>query len=193
MRRAISCVYCAPKSRMRMRSAWMSSLWMSVMCFFGNSKRRRETRVSLLWSASAHPVIRRLFGDLHVVHVAFALPCASHLHERRLFTHVFDRRAADITHRRAQAAGELVHHAAQRAAIRDASFEAFRHQLVGVAGILEITIFRTLFHCAEAAHASIALVAATLEQLDLPRRFLGAGEQSADHHRRCTGDDRLAD
>jgi hypothetical protein len=41
-------------------------------------------------------------------------------------------------------------------------------------------------------HAAVALVAAALEQLDA-RRFLGTGEQAADHHRRRTGGQRLAD
>ena len=49
------------------------------------------------------------------------------------------------------------------------------------------------FHRAERTHAAIALVAAALEQFDFARGFLGPGEQSADHHRRRAGNQRLAD
>ena len=86
-----------------------------------------------------------------------------------------------------------MHDVAERAAIRDAAFNAFGHELVGVAGILEIAVFRAHFHRAQAAHAAIALVAAALEEFGFARGFLGAGEQAADHYRRRAGDDGLAD
>src|SRR3546814_6559380 len=67
------------------------------------------------------------------MHVALALAGTGDLHELRPRAHVLDGGAADVAHRRAQAAGELVHHAAQRAAVRHAAFDAFGHELVGVA------------------------------------------------------------
>src|SRR6476646_6458357 len=54
MRRAINCVYCAPKSRIRMRSAWMSG-----------GRRAAGAR-------SADTVVRCFLGDRDVVHVTFA-------------------------------------------------------------------------------------------------------------------------
>src|SRR5690606_18091236 len=101
--------------------------------------------------------------------------------------------AADVAHGRAQATGELVDDAADRAAVRHPALDALRHQLVGVGRILEVAVLGPLLHRAQRTHAAVALVAAALEQLDLARGFLGAGEQAADHHRGGTGGDRLAD
>ena len=74
-----------------------------------------------------------------------------------------------------------------------AALDAFGHQLVGVGGVLEVAVLAALLHRADRAHAAVALVGAALEQLDLARRFLGAGEQAADHHRAGAGDQRLGD
>src|SRR5690606_20593250 len=148
-----------------------------------------------LWPAPASTdlVVRRLLGDGHVVHVALALAGARDDHELRLAAHLLDGGAADVAHGRAQATGKLVDDAADRAAVRHAPLDAFRHQLVGVGRILEVAVLGTLLHRAQRTHAAVALVAAALEQLDLARGFLGAGEQAADHHRGRTGGDRLAD
>src|SRR4249919_1779736 len=146
MRRAISCVYCAPKSRIKILSAWMSALWMSVIVSFVSYKRRRETWRLPSVVASPRPVIRRLLRDLHVVHVALARPCIGDAHEARLPAHLLDRGATQVTHRRAQATRQLVHDAGERAAIRDATFDAFGHELVGVACVLEIAVLRPLLH-----------------------------------------------
>src|SRR5690606_30442245 len=186
MRRAISWVYCAPKSRMR-----ILSLWMSVIGFSWQWTVRRVAERPA--PASTDLVVRRLLGDGHVVHVALALAGAGDHHELRLAAHLLDGAAADVAHGGAQAAGELVDDAADRAAVRDAALDAFRHQLVGVGGVLEVAVLGALLHRAQRAHAAVALVAAALEQLDLARGLLGAGEQAADHHRGGTGGDRLAD
>ena len=47
---------------------------------------------------------------------------------------------------------------------------------------LEVAVGRALLHRADRAHAAIALVRAALEELDLARRLLGAGEDAAHHH-----------
>src|SRR3546814_15014346 len=89
-------------------------------------------------------IIGRLFRDLHVVDMALARTRRGHLHERRLLAHLFDGRAADIAHGRAQAADELVDHAADRAAIRHAPLDAFGHELVGVGGVREVAALGAL-------------------------------------------------
>src|SRR5512139_4351146 len=61
-RRAINCVYWAPKSRIRMRCAWMSG---------GRTTGAR----------SADTVIRGFLGDGHVVDVAFAHAGVGDAHE----------------------------------------------------------------------------------------------------------------
>src|SRR6185437_181264 len=73
-RRAISCVYCAPKSRIRILSLWMFCTCGSIV----------------------HPVIRCFLRDLHVVHLRLAHAGAGHAHELRLAAHVVDGRAAAI-------------------------------------------------------------------------------------------------
>src|SRR3546814_8389099 len=74
------------------------------------------------------------------MHVALALAGTGDLHELRPRAHVLHGGTADVAHRRAQAAGELVDHAAERAAVRHAAFDAFGHELVGVAAVLEVAI-----------------------------------------------------
>src|SRR5690606_28981482 len=100
MRRAISCVYWAPKSRIRILSLWMSCM------------------------ESADLVVRRLAGDLDVVHVALARAGAGDADHDRLAAHLVDGRAADVAHGRAQPTGELVDDGAQRAAVRDPPLDA---------------------------------------------------------------------
>src|SRR5580658_6545742 len=58
-RRAMSWVYCAPKSRIRIRCAWMSG----------------------------DAVIRRFLGDGHIVHMAFAHARVGDAHEFRAGAH----------------------------------------------------------------------------------------------------------
>src|SRR4029453_10455909 len=89
--RAISWVYCAPKSRIRMRWGWMSG-------------GRNGTAAR----GSADAVIGRFLGDRDVVHVAFAHARARDAHELRPGPHFLDVVAARVAHRRAQPAGELV-------------------------------------------------------------------------------------
>src|SRR5258708_7606089 len=74
-RRAMSCVYWAPKSRIR-------TFW----CLLD-------------------PVIRRLLDDLHVVHVRLADSRGGDLDELAAGAQLFDGGVAGIAHARAQAAG----------------------------------------------------------------------------------------
>src|SRR5262249_5472162 len=125
-----------------------------------------ESRISNLEprSKSIQPIIRRFLRDRNVVHVRLAHTGAGNADEMRFGVHLVDGRAADVTHRGAQSAGELVHDAAQRSAVRNAALDAFRHEFVGVGLDLEITILRTLLHRAQRAHAAVALVRAALVQ-----------------------------
>src|SRR5690606_8875527 len=93
-----------------------------------------------LRSASADLVVRRLLGDGHVVDVGLALAGAGDAHELRPGAHLLHRGAAHVAHRRAQAAGQLVDDAAQGAAVRHPALDAFGHQLVDVAGVLEVAV-----------------------------------------------------
>src|SRR6476659_4586662 len=151
MRRAMSCVYCAPKSRMRILSLCRSVMG-AVHGSTGSPRTAACTVAELPFALSlsrggrrrrsARPVVRRFLGDLHVVHVALARAGSGHLHEGRLLAHLLDVGVTDVAHRRAQAARELVHHATERAAVRHATLDAFGHQLVGVRGVLEVAVLR---------------------------------------------------
>src|SRR5690242_8360310 len=158
MRRAISCVYCAPKSRMRILSLWMLVMGPEALSEYGNrgadAKRGKRCRLPLSLAASTCAVVRRFLGDLHVVDVALTLAGACDLHELRLAAHLLDGRAADIAHGRAQATHQLVDDAADRAAVRHAALDAFRHQLVGVRSVLEVAVLGPLLHRRQRTHAA---------------------------------------
>src|SRR3954469_10864902 len=152
-RRAMSWVYWAPKSRMRIR-----------------------------WCDLLDSVIWRLLHDLHVMHMRLPHARGGDLHELRLAAHLVDGGAAGVSHACAQAAEQLLDHPDRAALVRDAALYAFRDQLVDVhVGILEVAVGRTLLHGAERAHAAIRLVRAALEKLDLAGRLVGAGEERAEH------------
>src|SRR3954469_17246817 len=132
-RRAMSCVYCAPKSRIRILSCLLD------------------------------PVIRGLLGDLDVVNVRFAHSGRSDLHELGAQAQLVYRRAAGVAHASAHAAGELVDHAQCAALVGNPPLHAFGHQLVHVHfGLLEVAVGGALLHGAERAHAAIGLVRARL-------------------------------
>src|SRR5262245_11223185 len=107
MRRAISWVYCAPKSRIRTRSACASGVMRS----------------------SIQSVVGGLFGDDHVVHVALGERRLRDAHEARLLAQLGEMRGAEIAHAGAQAADHLMDVGGEAAAIRDAAFDAFGHEL----------------------------------------------------------------
>src|SRR5215475_5781827 len=165
-RRAMSWLYCEPKSR---------------------------TRIS--WCAmSLHAVVGSFLGDDHVVDVALAQPRRRDLDEPGLGVQLGDRGAAEVAHRRAQPADELVRRLAQRSLVRHAALDALGHELLRCLDVaLEVAILRAVLHRADRAHAAVRLVAAALVQDDLAGRLVGAGEQRADHHRIRAGRERLRD
>src|SRR5687767_9270093 len=75
-RRAISWVYCAPKSRIRMRCAWMSERG----------------------KVSADTVVGRFFRDRDVVNVAFAHTGVGDANELGARAHFLNGLAAGVTH-----------------------------------------------------------------------------------------------
>src|SRR5512139_4286254 len=79
MRRAISIVYCDPKSRMRIRCS----------------------------TALLHPVVRGFLGDDHVVHVALPQPRGGDLHEGRPLLEIRHVPGAHVPHAGLQAADQL--------------------------------------------------------------------------------------
>src|SRR5262245_3583247 len=93
----MSWVYCAPKSRIRMRWAWISA-WGAV----------EEAGRATLAIGSGYPVVGRLFGDAYVVDVALTDAGVGDSDKHRFRAHVGDVLAARVAHRGAQAACKLV-------------------------------------------------------------------------------------
>src|SRR5437867_1047198 len=109
-------------------------------------------------------------------------------------TKLLDARASGVAHARPHAAHQLLDDAERAALVGHAALHPFGHQLVDVhLGFLEIAVGGALLHRAERPHAAVGLVGAPLEQLDLSRRFLGAGEQRPEHDRMRPGAERLGD
>src|SRR5260370_6739254 len=110
--------------------------------------------------------------------------------------HFFDAAAARVSHGGAQAPRQLVQNGDETPLVGDAPLDAFRHELFKFRRrVLEITIAGTmrLGHCAQRPHAAIRLVGATLLELHVAGRFLGAGEHAADHHAVRAGRQDLGD
>src|SRR5688500_8809147 len=183
----MSWVYWAPKSRIRTREEWMSVCGVETALIAG-------WLIAIL--SSRHSVVRRFLGDLHIVHVALAHAGAGHAHELRPRAHLGDALAAGVAHRGAQATRELVQDRDEAALVRHASFDALGHELLELArGVLEIAVGGTVApaHRAQATHAAIGLVRSALVELDVSRRLLRAGKQSADHHAVGAGNNGLGD
>src|SRR5882672_3568542 len=163
-RRAMSWVYWAPKSRMRI-------FW----CLLD----------SVIW---------RLLHDLHIMHVRLADARGGDLHELAACAQLLDRGVAGIAHACPQAADELLDHPDRAALVGDPPFDPFGDQLVHVhIRILEIPVRRAFLHRAERAPAAVGLVRAALVELDLARRLVGAGEERAEHHGVRAGGERFRD
>src|SRR4051812_23209109 len=144
----MSWVYCAPKSRMRIRSC----------------------RAGWLISRSFDSVVRGFFNDLDVVDMRFADAGGSDLDKLGLGAQLVDRGAAGVAHAGAHAAHQLLDDADRAALVGHAAFHALGNQLVDVhLGVLEIAVRRAFLHGAERSHSAIGLVRAALEELDLAR------------------------
>src|ERR1051326_149464 len=138
MRRAMSCVTCDPKSSMRILS------------------NRESCALPFAARSSLNVVIRRLLGDLDVVHVRFAHPRGSDLDELGARAHLVDGAVARVAHARAQSSHELADDRGRGALVRDAAFDTLRHELVGVHfRVLEVAVARALLHGADGSHAAI--------------------------------------
>src|SRR5512134_95210 len=110
----MSCVYCAPKSRIRMRSCEGAAIGVTSSA-----------------APSLDAVVRSLLDDLHVVHVRLADARRRDLDELGARAQLLDRCAPAVTHRSAQAAHQLRDDVDQRALVRDAALDALGHELLG--------------------------------------------------------------
>src|SRR6185312_1508152 len=143
MRRAMSCVYWAPKSRIRIRWAWMSALGAGAWLACGCALPRAPDVRSL--AASRDAVIGRLLGDRDVVHVALAYARTGNAHEARSCAHFLDVVTARIAHRRTQTASQLVEDRDQAPLVGYASLDALGHELLELARrVLKVAVRRAM-------------------------------------------------
>src|SRR5581483_6232302 len=146
---------------------------------FGSPTGRaaRTMRVPAVTSGPAR-IVRALAGDAHVMHVALTQSRRRDANKLRFLMELGEVLGADITHRRAQATGELVQHGGDRTLVGHLPLDAFRHELEVILNILlEVAVGRAARHRADRAHAAIALVGTALVEERLARRLVGAGEQ----------------
>src|ERR1700733_6845139 len=112
---------------------------------------------------TAARIIRGFAGDGDVVDVALTQARAGDAYELRLLVELGEVSRADIAHRRAKPAGELMHDVADRALVGHLALDALRHQFERVLDILlEVAVGRAARHRADRAHAAIGLVGAAL-------------------------------
>ena len=146
-------------------------------------------------------VVGRLVGDLDVVGMALLAAGCGDPHEPGPGAQRLEGGRAGVAHAAAQPAHQLVDDLSERAGVGHPTLDALGDELArrradggrGSGLGTRIAVGAEALHRAERAHAPVALVPASLEQLHLARALLGAGEERAEHHRPGAGGDRLDD
>ena len=99
--------------------------------------------------------------------MTFTHTCRADFYKLSFIAQVFNRGTAAVTHAGTQATGHLENDGDHGALVGHAALNALGYQLVGVwvasGRFLKITVGTALLHGPNAAHAAIALIAATLE------------------------------
>ncbi len=88
-------------------------------------------------------------------------------------------------------ADQLIHQISQRTFVRNAAFNAFRHQFA--VGSLPVTVRISIPIAPKLAHTAIAFEGAPLVENRLARALVRASQQAADHYRIRAGGYRLGD
>jgi hypothetical protein len=86
-------------------------------------------------------IVRRFFGNLHIVDVRFANTGRGNFYELGFLVHIINCFTAKITHTRAYSTDELMDYRDNTTFEGNASFDPFRHQFLGVSlGLLKIPV-----------------------------------------------------
>src|SRR5690606_13870167 len=108
----------------------------------------------IVLSGTVGSVVGDLFGDVYVLDVGFTHTGRGNFGELRFGSHVVDAGVNAVAHRGTDTTHQLVDDRQDAALVRDAAFDAFGDELVGIVGrILEIAIGRAIGHGAQATHA----------------------------------------
>src|SRR4051795_6378553 len=161
MRRAISCEYWPPRS---------------------TTRTGRSSGAGCGSGTTSAAVIRRFLRDRHVVRMALAQAGAGDAHEPRAL-HLGGGRGADVAHRLAQPADELVDDRRQRALVRDPALDPLGHEVARVLHIaLEVAVLRepARLHRAERPHPAVLLEALALVHDHVAGRLIRAREHRSE-------------
>src|SRR5919204_627666 len=167
-RRAMSCVYWDPKSRIAIvaRCDGPVSAPVSERIACDPVTPRRGPALARLVrapdrtrsSVRAHSSVVRGFGrNANVVGMRFAKSCSRDAHEARLRAQLVDVRGTDVLHARTQPTDELMHERTKRSDRADLSLDALRDQLREVANLgLSVAVARPPGgHRAERPHPAV--------------------------------------
>src|SRR5690606_923936 len=145
-------------------------------------------------------VVRCLDRHLDVVRVALLEARGGEPDEAAVVLQLRHGAAADVEHRLAQTADQLVDDGGERAPVGDLALDALGDELlVGGDALLEVAVLgerlavAARLHGAERAHAAVRLELLAVDEHQLTGGLLAAGEQRAQHHRVRAGDQGLGD
>src|SRR5690625_7101454 len=102
---------------------------------------------------------------LYIMWMTFSEPSIRNSCKLSILAECLDCCCTTIAHSRPQSSYQLMNSVCQWSFISDTPFNSFRDKFIRFCGILEITIFRTCFHCPNRTHAPINFVLSTLEDL----------------------------
>src|SRR6185295_10003020 len=109
-----------------------------------------------------HAIVRRFFGDDHIVHVAFPESGYRLTDEGGILLQVGNRLASAIAHSGFQSADELIDDCRQRSLVGHATLDAFRHELLRRTSALTVSITAASFHGPDRSHPSVDLIRSRL-------------------------------
>ena len=116
---------------------------------------------------------------MDVVRVAFLQGCGGNLDESAVFLQFLDSLGSAVAHTGTEASHQLEYGVFHSAFIGYAAFHAFGYEFLGI--ILEITVFASVFHGGDGAHAAVYFIFTSLIQFKGSRAFVAACEDTSHH------------
>ena len=118
-----------------------------------------------------------------MVRVTFLQAGAGDAHELCLLVQRRNIRTAAVAHAGTDTAAKLEHRFSNQPFIRHTTLDTLRNELL--CALLEITVLRAGFHCAERTHAAINLELSALIDLGCARCLVTTSKQAAQHNNIC--------
>ena len=121
--------------------------------------------------------------------MALSERCRRDLDESAVFFQFIDRMRAAVAHTGADAANELEYGILNGSLVGNASFHAFRNQLLRVG--LEVTVLAAVFHGGDGSHTAVNLIFSSLIQFEGSGTLVTACEDASHHADVSAGGDSL--